>query len=135
MHINDLSSVLTHSKRSFPTTFFFSLLCQFSLLLAHSNQHINIYMLITAAAVAAKSLQSCPTLYNPIDGSPPGSATPGILQARTLEWTAISFSMITATIPQKPKLKKKPCLLHPPSNCFIFCFFSQQNTSVVHIHL
>ena len=42
---------------------------------------------------AAKSLQSCPTLCNPIDGSPPGSTTiPGILQARTLEWVAISFS-------------------------------------------
>jgi len=41
---------------------------------------------------AAKSLQSCPTLCNPIDGSPPGSAVPGILQARTLEWVAIAFS-------------------------------------------
>jgi len=45
-----------------------------------------------AAAAAAKSLQSCPTLCNPIDGSPPGSAIPGILQARVLEWVAISFS-------------------------------------------
>ena len=44
------------------------------------------------AAAAAKLLQSCPTLCNPIDGSPPGSALPGILQARTLEWVAISFS-------------------------------------------
>jgi len=42
--------------------------------------------------VAAKSLQSCPTLCDPIDGSPPGSPVPGILQARTLEWVAISFS-------------------------------------------
>ena len=41
---------------------------------------------------AAKSLQFCPTLCDPIDGSPPGSAIPGILQARTLEWVAISFS-------------------------------------------
>ena len=41
---------------------------------------------------AAKSLQSCPTLCDPIDGSPPGSPIPGILQARTLEWVAISFS-------------------------------------------
>jgi len=49
--------------------------------------------LLTAAA-AAKSLQSCPTLCDPIDGSPPGSATPGILQARTLEWVAISFSKV-----------------------------------------
>ena len=45
-----------------------------------------------AAAAAAKSLQSCPTLCNPKDGSPPGSPIPGILQARTLEWVAISFS-------------------------------------------
>ena len=44
------------------------------------------------AAAAAKSLQSCPTLCDPIDGSPPGSAVPGILQARTLEWVVISFS-------------------------------------------
>ena len=44
------------------------------------------------AAAAAKSLQSCLTLCDPIDGSPPGSAIPGILQARTLEWVAISFS-------------------------------------------
>ena len=43
-------------------------------------------------AAAAKSLQSCPTRCNPIDGSPPGSPVPGILQARTLEWVAISFS-------------------------------------------
>ena len=45
-----------------------------------------------SAAVAAKSLQSCPTLRDPIDSSPPGSPVPGILQARTLEWVAISFS-------------------------------------------
>ena len=51
---------------------------------------INIKM--PAAAAAAKSLQSCPTLCNPIDGSPPGFLIPGILQARTLEWVAISFS-------------------------------------------
>ena len=44
------------------------------------------------AAAAAKSLQSCPTLCDPIDGSPPGSPVPGILQERTLEWVAISFS-------------------------------------------
>ena len=49
------------------------------------------YTLETAAA-AAKSLQSCLTLCDPIDGSPPGSPVPGILQARTLEWVTISFS-------------------------------------------
>ena len=47
---------------------------------------------VSAAATAAKSLQSCPTLCDPIVGSPPGSPVPGILQARTLEWVAISFS-------------------------------------------
>ena len=47
---------------------------------------------VAAAAAAAKSLQSCPTLCDPRDGSPPGSPVPGILQARTLEWVAISFS-------------------------------------------
>ena len=47
-----------------------------------------------AAAAAAKSLQSCPTLRNPIDGSSPGSPIPGILQARILEWVAISFSNV-----------------------------------------
>ena len=47
---------------------------------------------ISHAAAAAKLLQSCPTLCDSIDGSPPGSTIPGILQARTLEWVAISFS-------------------------------------------
>ena len=47
---------------------------------------------LAAAAAGAKSLQSCPTLCNPIDGSPPGPTVPGILQARTLEWVAISSS-------------------------------------------
>ena len=47
---------------------------------------------LSPAAAAAKSLQSCPTLCDPRDGSPPGSAIPGILQARTLEWVAIAFS-------------------------------------------
>ena len=47
---------------------------------------------MAAAAAAAKSLQSCPTLCDPRDGSPPGFSVHGILQARTLEWVAISFS-------------------------------------------
>ena len=58
--------------------------------------HMTIYEMFktddTIAAAAAKSLQSCPTLCDPIDGSPPGSPVLGILQARTLEWVAISFS-------------------------------------------
>ena len=48
--------------------------------------------LFIAAPAAAKSLRSCPTLFDPVDGSPPGSPIPGILQAGTLEWVAISFS-------------------------------------------
>ena len=55
--------------------------------------YFSFYFLKTATA-AAKSLQSCPTLCDPIDGSPPGSLVPGILQARTLEWVAISFSTL-----------------------------------------
>ena len=54
--------------------------------------YIYIYMYIYTYIYTAKSLQSCPTLCDPIDGSPPGSPVPGILQARTMEWVAISFS-------------------------------------------
>ena len=53
-----------------------------------------ILTLIVPATATAKSLQSCLTLWDPIDGSPSGSTVPGILQARTLEWVAISFSII-----------------------------------------
>ena len=57
------------------------------------NKSNRIYLdLYLYAAATAKLLQSCPTLCDPIDGSPPGSPIPGILQARTLEWVAISFS-------------------------------------------
>ena len=55
------------------------------------NQLIHLMFVYAAAAAAAKSLQSYPTLCDPIDGSPPGSPVPGILQARTLEWVATSF--------------------------------------------
>ena len=51
-----------------------------------------LHSVVFAAAAAAELLQLCPTLCHPIGGSPPGSAIPGILQARTLEWVAISFS-------------------------------------------
>ena len=53
---------------------------------------LNNYRILHAAAAATKSLQSCPTLCNPRDSSPSDSSVPGILQARTLEWVAISFS-------------------------------------------
>ena len=57
-----------------------------------SGKNRIIKMQVQYAPAAAKSLQSCPTLCNPMDCSPPGSPVPGILQARTLEWVAISFS-------------------------------------------
>ena len=57
---------------------------------SRGNQHTACKL--SAAAAAAKSLQSCPTLCDPRDGSPPDSPVPGILQARTLEWVAIAFS-------------------------------------------
>ena len=56
--------------------------------------HIMLPAAAAAAAAGAKSLQSCPILCDPIDGSPPGPAVPGILQARTLEWVAIPFSSV-----------------------------------------
>ena len=56
------------------------------------NQLVFLFSYVYAAAAAAKSLQSCPTLCSPIDSSPPGSPISGILQARTLEWVSISFS-------------------------------------------
>ena len=59
--------------------------------LLYKKNHLKFYHRI-AAATAAKSLQSCPTLCDPIDGSLSGSSVPGILQARTLDWVAISFS-------------------------------------------
>ena len=62
---------------------------------------------MASAAAAAKSLQLCPTLCNPIDGSPPGFPVPGILQARTLEWIAISFSN---ALKWKGKVKLLSCV-------------------------
>ena len=61
-------------------------------LMNSSKVHSKTLLTSAAAAAAAKSLQSCPTLCDRIDDSPPGSPVPGILQARTLEWVAISFS-------------------------------------------
>ena len=72
-----------------------------------------------AAAAAAKSLQLCPTLCDPIDGSPPGSTIPGILQARTLKWVSIPFSNAwkwsrsVVSDPQRPHGLQPSRLLHP----------------------
>ena len=62
-----------------------------------------------AAAAAANSLQSCPTLCDPIDGSPPGSPVPGILQARTLERVAISFSRRKKRVVEINSLSWREC--------------------------
>ena len=68
----------------------------------------------TAAAAAAKSLQSCLTLCDPIDSSPPGSPIPGILQARTLEWVAISYSNGSSAAAAAAKLLQScPTLCDP----------------------
>ena len=66
------------------------------------------------AAAAAKSLQLCPTLCDPTDGNPPGSPVPGILQTRTLEWVAISFSIVETkalVIFTQTSLPATPCCL------------------------
>ena len=63
------------------------------------------------AAAAAKSLQSCPTLCSPIDSSPPGSPIPRILQARTLEWVAISFSNLLNGVMAMIKTEKVPACI------------------------
>ena len=66
--------------------------CRLAILSQILSLYSGIHLRMHYAAAAAKSRQSCPTLCNPIDGSPPGSPVPGVLQARTLEWIAISFS-------------------------------------------
>ena len=66
--------------------------CSYSLCSPHSCPETHLHGPHSQSTATAKSLQSCPTLCDPIDGSPPGSPIPGILQARTLEWVAISFS-------------------------------------------
>ena len=75
------------------------------------------YSLVLPAILAAvKSLQSCPTLCDPIDGSPPGSPVPGILQARTLEWVAISFSNAW-TVKSESEVAQSCPTLRDPMDC------------------
>ena len=80
--ISDFLEEIPSLSRSVVFLYFFALIIE-------EGYILNVFIY---AATAAKSLQSCPTLCDPIDGSPPGSPVPGILQARTLEWVAISFS-------------------------------------------
>ena len=82
VHLNNHSNGKDFLKSSLQTSEFL-----------HHSVHLTQAWLKSTAAAAAKSLQSCPTLCDPTDSSPPGSAIPGILQARTLEWAAISFSI------------------------------------------
>ena len=77
---------------SWMNTYIWYLLCHFTNSCIDWAAEFLTIAKIRAAAAAAKSLQSCPTLCDPIDSSPPGSPVPGILQARILEWVAISFS-------------------------------------------
>ena len=69
-----------------------SLCCTTEINAILQNNYTSITSILKRSTAAAKSPQSCPTLCDPTDGSPPGSPVPGILQARTLEWAAISFS-------------------------------------------
>ena len=84
------------TKQYFQVSFWF--LCCFIVVLSYfligasTNYNMHTIIPFATAAAAAKSLQSYPTLCDPIDGSPPGTTVPGIFQARTLEWVAISFS-------------------------------------------
>ena len=84
----DLATKTTTNKRPQKHKF----LAFYFIRLQYLIKAISTKLYLNAAAAAAKSLQSCLTLCDPIDGSPPGSPIPGILQARTLEWVAISFS-------------------------------------------
>ena len=83
--VNSRFKVLFTKRLKIPRKFFPN-----HLLFSLNNTSKHHFFLLTQ--MFAKSLQSCPTLCDPIDGSPPGSSVPGILQARTLEWVAISFS-------------------------------------------
>ena len=71
---------------------------------------------MSVTAAAAKSLQSCPTLCNPTDGSPPGSSVPGNLQARTLEWVAFAFSIRLAR-----RLYVKRITYKINGKCYVLC--------------
>ena len=78
--------------------------------------HPEVINVDVAAAAAAKSLQSCPTLCDPIDGGPPGSAVPGILQARTLEWVAI-FLLQSMKVKSESEVSQSCLTLRDPMDC------------------
>ena len=98
-HWSSLYSTLPFGFMSLPSTFLIPLRHHFKTQQLHQgentyamrNKSSGAFRIQYTAAATAKSLQSCPTLCDPIDGSLPGSPIPGVLQARTLEWVAISF--------------------------------------------
>ena len=92
--VASISTLLPATTPQFLILYSVCALCAYS---SMALCHEHIMALAPTAVAAAKSLQSCPTLCNPIDGSPPNSSVPGILQARTPEWVAISFSLIPTT--------------------------------------
>ena len=84
----------------------------------YEKYYDHLFFIKHAAAAAAKTLQSCPTLCDPIDGSPPGTPIPGILQARTLEWVAISFSNASKCKVQSESEVAQSCpTLSDPMDC------------------
>ena len=99
--VSSIDFVLENCFWSFGASYNFALFLKkyinsspFSCIIYSKRDELMSFLMLlgTAAAAAAKSLQSCPTLCDPVGGGPPGSPVPGILQARTLEWVAISFS-------------------------------------------
>ena len=96
MNIGKTIALTTRTFVSKAMSLTFNMLSRFVRAFLQRSKHLLILWLQSSSAVifmvAAKSLQSCPTLCDAIDSSPPGSLFPGILQARTLEWVAISFS-------------------------------------------
>ena len=97
-----------------------SLILKTRIVLAHNQLKDILFLKIKAnmiyAAAAAKSLQSCPTLCDPTDGSPPGFPVPGILQARTLEWVAISFSQCMK-VKSESEVAQSCLTLSDPMDC------------------
>ena len=95
----------------------------------NKKQWVFIKVLYKYYAAAAKSLQLCLTLCNPKDGSPPGSAIPGIFQARVLEWVAIAFSILNITEHRNYKNKRNVGFCQYPLFCYkCLFFFSNFNT-------
>ena len=91
MHVHTHKHTHTHTQLTWPNPHWL-LIISLMFLMSYPSGKLLWFSKSHAVAAAAKSLQSCPTLCDPRDSGPPGSPVPGILQARTLEWVAISFS-------------------------------------------